>query len=272
MLGDQAPEAQKESLREQMNLNQPLGMQLKSYVTGLFTGDLGRSLSYQKPVLDLVSQHLPWTLQLACISILFTILLGIGLGVISALWFRQRFLNFFFLSISVVGQSTPNFLLGPVLILLLAIYLPILPVSGTGTVAHILLPALTLSLSLFAIVSRMTYVGLMNEARKEYFMVVRSKGVSKIKAYLTHALQNVSIPLANLIGLQLGALLTGAVVTETIFDWPGIGSLFFSAIEKRDYPLIQGLILLFTTSFAMINFGVDLLHGVLDPRLRHKTL
>ncbi len=267
ILGPDAPPAQKEAFRETLNLNLPLFTQFKHYISGLARGDLGNSISYDEPVLSLILNRFPKTTFLALVSILLTLILGLGSGILATWLARFPTLNMAFLGISILGQSTPNFLLGPILILLFCILLPILPVSGTGSLSHVFLPAATLSLSLFAILSRMTYVGLITEQKKMYIQVAFAKGNSPFQVLVRHAIQNVLIPLINLVGLQLAVVLTGAVVTETIFDWPGIGSLFFSAIEKRDYPLIQGLILCFTATFAIINFLVDMMNGWVDPRL-----
>lgn len=271
MLGDQAPPEQKEIFRHQLGLDQPLQNQFQFYLQGILSGNMGNSLIYQRPILDLLKERIPYTAQLALVAIVLTTTLGIGFGVLSSFASHLKPLSWGLLGISVLGQSTPNFFLGPLLILIFSIYLGWLPVSGTGSWVYMILPAMTLALNLFAIVSRMTTAGLIEEGRKDYFTTALAKGLSRLHALLKHALRNVSIPVANLLGLQLGALLTGAVVTEYIFDWPGIGSLFFAAIEKRDYPLIQSLILVYTSLFALINFGMDLLNGVLDPRVRIKT-
>jgi peptide/nickel transport system permease protein len=271
LLGADAPEIQKSTFRHQLGLDLPLSQQFSSYLSGIFKGDLGFSISYQKPIWDLILTYFPFTILLAFIAMILTVVLGISFGILSAYLSKLPFIHLGLIALSVIGQSTPNFFLGPVLILSFSIYLGWLPVSGFGTPLHIILPALTLSLSLFAIVSRMTAAGLIEERTKDYFTTALAKGRSTGQAFFRHALRNVSIPVSNILGLQLGALFTGAVVTEYIFDWPGIGLLFFSAIEMRDFPLIQSLILVFTVSFSIINFGVDLLNTLLDPRLRSQS-
>jgi peptide/nickel transport system permease protein len=267
LLGEQAPENQKHAFREKLGLNTSLAHQFLNYWKKLGQGDLGESMSYTKPVSQLIAQKIPYTVSLALFAIALTAFFGMLTGILSAFFHKNFLLNLGLLISSVLGQSIPNFLLGPILVLCFSIYLPLFPVSGTGGYIYWILPSLTLSLSLFAVVSRMIHTGLVSESQKDYFCFSIAKGRSRSSALFLHAFRNVMIPFTHLIGLQLGALLTGAVVTEYIFDWPGMGSLFFSAVEKRDYPLIQGLVLLFTTLFASVNFAVDVISGLIDPRI-----
>jgi ABC-type dipeptide/oligopeptide/nickel transport system permease component len=195
------------------------------------------------------------------------IVFAIPLGIIAAVW-RGTGIDHAAMTVSLVGISMPNFWLGPLLAILFAVVLGWLPVAGTGTPAHLVLPAVTLGAALSAILARMTRASLLEELRELYVLAARARGVSRTRAVLRHAFRNSLIPIVTIIGLQFGAVLTGTIITETIFAWPGVGRLLIQAINFRDYPLIQGCILFISMTYVVMNLLTDLTYGLLDPRIR----
>jgi len=269
MLGETAPAADLADLRAKLGLNDPLLTQYGHFLRGLIRGDLGTSFRYNTPVRQEIAQRLGRTAQLAIAAMVVAVLIAIPLGVIGAIY-RGRAPDQIAMTVSLAGIAMPNFWLGPLLALVFAVWLGWLPVSGTGTSAHLVLPAVTLGAALAAMTARMARASLIDELRELYVLAARARGLSWRRAVLAHALRNSLIPVVTIIGLQLGAVLTGTIITETIFAWPGVGRLLIQAISFRDYPLVQGCILFIAVTYVAMNLVVDLLYGWLDPRIRYR--
>jgi peptide/nickel transport system permease protein len=267
MLGETAQQADKEQLRKELGLNLPVHMQYGRFITGVFQGDLGDSYFYRRPVTQVIAERAPATVELAMAAFLVAGLIAIPLGIVAALREGTTVDNASVL-FSLLGVSMPNFWLGPLLIILFSIKLGWFPVSGRGGVGSLVLPAITLGTALAAILSRMTRASLLERLGEDYLTVARAKGLPEWKVILKHALRNALIPVITVMGLQFGALLSGAIITENVFSWPGIGTLLINAIEARDYPLVQGCILFITLSYVLVNLLTDLLYGWVDPRIR----
>jgi ABC-type dipeptide/oligopeptide/nickel transport system permease component len=267
MLGEGAPAADLQAARHDYRLDLPIGEQYVLYWKGVLHGDLGKSIRFNQNVTKIVAQAYPATIRLTLASLLVAILLSIPAGVRSALrrntW-EDRLLSF----VSLLGLSFPNFALGPILILFFAIRLGLLPVSGSGTLEHLILPAITMGGALAAILTRMVRTSMLEELGQDYIRTARAKGLSERAVVYKHALRNAMIPIVTVLGLQFGALLAGAIVTETIFSWPGIGRMTISAISSRDYYLVQGCILFIGLTYVMVNLFTDLMYSVLNPRIR----
>jgi ABC-type dipeptide/oligopeptide/nickel transport system permease component len=230
-------------------------------------GDLGQSLRFNQNVGSLIVERYPFTLKLTLASLLVALALSIPAGVRSARR-RNRWDDRAISFISLLGLSFPNFALGPVLILFFAVNLGLLPVSGSGTFAHLVLPAITMGGALAAILTRMVRTSMLEELGQDYIRTARAKGLPERTVVYRHALRNAMIPVLTVIGLQFGALLAGAIVTETIFSWPGIGRLTIQAINTRDYYLVQGCILAIGLTYVAVNFLTDLLYSAFNPRIR----
>ena len=269
MLGEAAPQADVEELRRRLGLDRPLIEQYGSFLQGLVRGDLGTSLRTGQPVTGQIVERMPATAELAAAAMLVAIGFSMPLGIIAAVR-RGTFVDHAAMTISLAGVSVPNFWLGPLLAIVFAVELGWLPVSGRGTWAHLVLPAISLGAALAAILARMTRATLLEELREQYVQAARARGVSRPRAILRHAFRNSLIPVVTLVGLQFGAVLTGAVITETIFAWPGIGRLLIQSIGFRDYPLVQGCILLIALTYVGVNLLTDVIYGVLDPRIRYE--
>jgi peptide/nickel transport system permease protein len=267
MLGETAQQADKEQLREELGLNLPLYIQYGRFITGVFKGNLGDSFFYRRPVTQVIAERAPATVELALAAFLVAGLIAIPLGIIAALREGTAVDNASVL-FSLLGVSMPNFWLGPLLIILFSITLGWFPVSGREGVSSLVLPAITLGTALAAFLSRMTRASLLERLGEDYLTVARAKGLPEWKVILKHALRNALIPIITVMGLQFGALLSGAIITENVFSWPGIGTLLINAIESRDYPLVQGCILFITLSYVLVNLMTDLLYGWADPRIR----
>ena len=268
MLGDAAPQAEVLKLRHSLGLDQPLLTQYRTYLTGLLRGDLGTSFRYNGPVTAQIRDKFPNTATLAVAAMIFAILFAIPLGILAAV-FRGTAIDHAAMTIALAGISMPNFWLGPLLAILFAVRLGWLPVSGTGGLSHLILPAVTLGAALSAILARMTRASVLEELRELYVLAARARGVSGARAVVRHAFRNSLIPIVTIIGLQFGAVLTGTIITETIFAWPGIGRLLIQAINFRDYPLVQGCILFISITYVAMNLLTDLTYGFLDPRIRY---
>jgi len=268
MLGDAASEEEIDRLRDALRLNEPLLVQYKSFLTGLVRGDLGSSLRNGAPVTQEIRDRLFRTFQLAFAAMFVAMLIAIPLGILAAV-FRGTAIDHAAMTLALVGISMPNFWLGPLLAILFAVYLGWLPVAGTGSLAHLVLPAVTLGAALAAILARMTRASLLEELRELYVLAARARGLSRVRAVVRHAFRNSLIPVVTIIGLQFGAVLTGTIITETIFAWPGVGRLLIQAINFRDYPLVQGCILFISFTYVMMNLLTDLTYGFLDPRIRY---
>jgi peptide/nickel transport system permease protein len=267
MLGDSAPPADVANLRQSLGLDRPLLVQYQSFLSGIIRGDLGKSFRYGTPVTREIGSRLLRTIQLALAAMAVAILFAIPLGIIAAVW-KGTAVDHAAMTVSLIGISMPNFWLGPLLAILFAVVLGWLPVAGTGSPAHLVLPAVTLGAALAAILARMTRASVLEELRELYVVAARARGVSRLRAIVHHAFRNSLIPIVTIIGLQFGAVLTGTIITETIFAWPGVGRLLIQAINFRDYPLVQGCILFISFTYVMMNLITDLTYGVLDPRIR----
>ena len=267
MLGEGAAATDIQVARHAYGLDVPLGRQYINYWKGVIHGDLGQSVRLGQSVGKLIVQRYPYTLQLTLGSLLVAVLVSIPAGVRSARH-RNRWDDRALSVISLFGLSFPNFALGPILILFFAIQLGWLPVSGSGTIAHLVLPAITMGGALAAILTRMVRTSMLEELGQDYIRTARAKGLSETVVVYRHALRNAMIPIITVLGLQFGALLAGAIVTETIFAWPGIGRLTIQAISNRDYYLVQGCILAIGLTYVAVNFLTDLLYSLINPRIR----
>jgi peptide/nickel transport system permease protein len=267
MLGDGARAADVAALRTRLGLDRPLGEQYLSFLVGLGKLDLGVSLYYERPVTELLAERFPRTLELALAAFLVSWLLAFPLGFVAALY-RGRAPDVLSRLVALCGVSMPSFWLGPLLILLFAIHLDLLPVSGREGWTSLVLPAATLGAQMSAFLMRMIRTSLATELDRLYLRSARSKGLSMARALWRHGLRNALLPVVTVLGLQFGALLTGSIITETIFSWPGIGSLLIQAIRLRDYPLVLGGVLLIAFTYVLVNLVTDLLYGWLDPRVR----
>lgn len=267
MLGEGAASADIEATRHAYGLDVPIGQQYVNYWRGVLHGDLGKSLRLNQDVSSIISKAYPSTIALTFAALLVAILLSVPAGVRSALH-RNRWDDRALSFVSLLGLSFPNFALGPILILFFAIKLGWLPVSGAGTWAHLVLPAFTLGGALAAILTRMVRTSMLEELGQDYIRTARAKGLPERTVVYRHALRNAMIPIVTVLGLQFGALLAGAIVTETIFSWPGIGRLTIQAITNRDYYLVQGCILCIGLTYVFVNFITDTLYSALNPRIR----
>ena len=267
MLGEGAAAADVAALRHAYGLDAPLGTQYLRYWKGVLHGDLGRSIRYNQTVAQLVLQRYPYTVGLTFASLFIAIVLSFPAGVYSAQhpnsW-KDRTISI----VSLFGLSFPNVALGPLLIVLCAIKLGWLPVSGSGGIEHVVLPAITMGSALAAILTRMVRTSMLEELSQDYIRTARAKGLPERTVVYRHALRNAMIPVLTVLGLQFGALLAGAIVTETIFAWPGIGRLTVQAISSRDYYLVQGCILAIGLTYVAVNFLTDVLYSVANPRIR----
>ena len=267
MLGEGAAAADIEAARHAYGLDAPLGTQYLRYWAGVVRGNLGVSIRFHQSVTSLIAARYPYTLELTLAALLVAIALALPAGVRSAQK-RDRWEDRLLGVISLFGLSFPNFALGPVLILFFAIELGWLPVSGSGTFAHLVLPAITMGSALAAILTRMVRTSMLEELGQDYVRTARAKGLSEHTVVYGHALRNAMIPVITVLGLQFGALLAGAIVTETIFSWPGLGRLTISAIANRDDYRVQGCILAIGLTYVAVNFLTDLLYSAVNPRIR----
>ena len=269
MLGETASPQDVAALRGRLGLDRPLLTQYGAFLTGLAAGNLGRSLRTNQPVTAAIAERLPATLELAAAAMTVAVLFAIPLGILAAARAGTA-IDHVATTAALLGISLPNFWLGPLLAILFSIELGWLPVSGRGTLAHLVLPAITLGAPLAAVLTRMTRASLIEELSELYVLAARARGVSVRRAVLRHAFRNSLIPIVTVLGLQTGAVLTGAVITETIFAWPGVGRLLIQSINFRDYPLVQGCILLIAVTYVAMNLLTDLAYGLLDPRIRYE--
>jgi ABC-type dipeptide/oligopeptide/nickel transport system permease component len=269
MLGETASPQDVAVLRGRLGLDRPLLTQYGAFLTGLAAGNLGRSLRTNQPVTAAIAERLPATLELAAAAMAVAVLFAIPLGILAAARAGTA-IDHLATTAALVGISIPNFWLGPLLAIFFSIMLGWLPVSGRGTLAHLVLPAITLGAPLAAVLARMTRASLIEELSELYVLAARARGVSVRRAVLRHAFRNSLIPIVTVLGLQAGAVLTGAVITETIFAWPGVGRLLIQSINFRDYPLVQGCILLIAVTYVAVNLLTDLAYGLLDPRIRYE--
>jgi peptide/nickel transport system permease protein len=267
MLGEGASPGQAAQLRHSLGLDQPLYNQYGHYLAQIARGDLGQSYKFQSPVRRVIFERYPATLQLAFLALLVCAAIAIPAGVLAA--HRRgsnadRSIGVF----TLLGLAVPNFALGPLLMTLFSIKLGWLPVSGRGGVLSYFLPAATLGAALAAILTRMVRSSMLEELSSDYVRTARAKGLSTTTVLVRHALRNALIPIITILGLQFGTLLAGTIVTETIFSWPGIGRLTVMAISSRDYPLLQGCILVISLSYVLVNLLTDAFYALIDPRVR----
>jgi peptide/nickel transport system permease protein len=267
MLGDYAAPVDVAQMRHELKLDRPLWLQYTSFLGGLAHGDLGESISQHEAVTQLIRERFPATLELAAAGLTVAIMLALPLGLIAgarpggagdttAMLF------------AILGISVPHIYLGPLVMILFSLDLGWLPLTGRGGLSHLVLPALTLGTALAAIVARMLRQSLIEVRNADYMRTARSKGLSAMAALIQHGLRNALTPVITLLGLEAGGLLTGSIVTEMIFSWPGLGRLLISAISARDYPLVEGCVLVFAMSYVVINLLTDLLYRAADPRVR----
>lgn len=267
MLGESASSADREALRAELGLNQPLLQQFGTYLNRLAHGDFGHSIHSKALIADLIKTRYPATLKLALLSLIIGLVVGIPLGIYSALK-AGHWQDILVTIISVRLSAMPAFWLGPVLMLVFAVWLGWLPVSGMESNTSIILPAVTLGFGLSAILTRMTRTSLLEVLNDDYIRTARAKGLSERVVILRHAMRAALLPIITIVGLQMGSLLAGAVITETIFSWDGIGRLLVESIEKRDYPVTQACVLVVALSYVVVNLLTDILYRLADPRVR----
>lgn len=269
MLGEGASADDIAQLRDRLGLDRPLLVQYGHFMSGIASGNLGTSFRTNQRVTQMIAERVPATAELALASMVVAVLIALPLGIVAAVW-KGTGIDYAAMTAALAGISIPNFWLGPLLAIIFAVQLGWLPVSGRGGIASVALPAISLGAALAAILARMTRASLLEELGELYVRAARARGVSRAWAVTGHALRNSLIPLVTIIGLQFGAVLTGAVITETIFAWPGIGRLLVQSIGFRDYPAVQGCILLIAVTYVAVNLFTDVMYGFLDPRIRYE--
>jgi ABC-type dipeptide/oligopeptide/nickel transport system permease component len=267
MLGEGAAPQDVAELRKTLGLDQPLMTQYMSFLRGTVSGNLGQSFRTGQPVTTMIAERVPATVELALAAMLVAVLVAVPLGVAAAVW-KGTAVDYGAMTFALAGISVPNFWSGPLLAIVFSVGLNWLPVSGRGGIDHLILPAASLGLALSALLARMTRASLLDELNELYVRAARARGASRSGSIIGHALRNSLIPLVTIIALQFGAVLTGSVITETIFAWPGIGRLLIQSIGFRDYPMVQGCILLIAVTYVAVNLVTDLMYGYLDPRIR----
>jgi peptide/nickel transport system permease protein len=266
--GEFAPAETVEAVRQRYGLDRPLHEQFGIFIGNLAQGDLGRSTRTRRLVIDDLQRFYPNTIELAVGAIVIALLIGIPAGIVAAL--RQNTWADFFVTIaSLIGVSMPVFWFGLLAILYFSVHLGWFPVAGRGSLAHLVLPAITLGVSSMAIIARMTRSSMLEVLSLDYVRTARSKGLRPSRVVAKHALRNALVPVITIGGLEFGTLMAGAVLTETVFNWPGVGRLLVDAIRARDYPVVQGAVLLIAITFIVINIVVDLIYGLIDPRIRY---
>jgi len=268
MLPADATAADVERFRERMGFNEPVYRQYATYLQGLLVGDLGRSMRYRRPVLELVLERLPATFELAGVATILAVLVAVPAGIVSAIR-RDSVYDNAFMFLSVSAQSVPIFWLGIVMILVFSVQLQWLPTSGRGTLRQLILPSIALATYISALLARLTRSCMLEVLMQDYVRTARAKGLRELSVTCRHALKNAVVPIVTVLGLQIGTLLGGSVIIETVFAWPGIGTLAVGAIYNRDYPLIQGTVLVTAAMFVITNLVVDLIYLYLDPRIRY---
>jgi peptide/nickel transport system permease protein len=267
MLGESASAADRELLRQALGLDRPVLQQWLSFLAGLLSFDLGDSLYHQQPVAELLQARYAATAELAVTALVIAVLIAVPMGILAAA--RQGSVwDLGAMGFSLLGVSIPNFWLGPLLVMVFSLALGWFPVSGRSGVASVVLPAITLGTSMAAVLSRMIRSSLLEVLGEDFVRTARAKGLSTYRVLIRHGLRNAWLPVLTLLGMQLGALLGGAVVTETVFNWPGVGSLLIESIQRRDYPVVQGCVLLISLTYVVVNLLTDLLYGWIDPRIR----
>jgi peptide/nickel transport system permease protein len=267
MLGDNASPADVARLRERLGLDRPLWEQYGAFLYGLAHGDLGRSIAFNEPVARLIAERFPATLELAAGGLAVAILIALPLGFVAGAN-PGRAIDLGAMGFAILGVSIPHIYLGPLLMIVFSLDLRWLPLTGRGGLSHLVLPALTLGTALSAVLARMLRQSLIAAGNADYMRTAIGKGLGRRAALVRHALRNAITPVVTLLGLQLGGLLTGTIVTEMIFSWPGLGRLLMAAISARDYPLVEGCVLTFALTYVIVNLLTDLAYGAIDPRIR----
>lgn len=267
LLPDDAPETVREELRIALGLDRPIIVQYTDFLRSLFTGDMGTSYHYMRPVGELFAERIGPTLALGSISFVLSVLLGIPLGVIAAVK-RNALLDRLTMGFTVAGYTIPNFVLAILLIFLFSLHLRVLPSGGMGTPLHFVMPVIVLTVDSMAGIARLTRSSMLDVLRQDYLDSARAKGLRESIVIFKHALRNALIPVVTIVGLQLGTMIGGAVIVETVFAFPGIGSLIVQAAQYRDFPVLQYGVVLIAAAVIFINFLVDLSYGLLDPRIR----
>ncbi len=267
LLPDDASEQQREELRESLGLNKPLYEQYLSTLASLATGDAGKSYSYLRPVSDLFLERVGFTLRLGFSSFILSAVLGVVLGIIAAVY-RNSFFDRLTMGISIAGSTLPNFVLSILLVFLFSLKLRMLPSAGTGTIRNYIMPVIAMSVGPTASIARLTRSSLLDVLRQDYLDLARAKGVKTPVVLVKHALRNALIPVVTIIGLQLGSIISGSVVVETVFSWPGVGTLIINAARTRDYPVIIYGVMWIAVAVTFMNTLVDLSYSFLDPRIR----
>ncbi len=267
MLGETAQFADTEALRTALGLHLPLHQQWLNFMSQLFTLDPGTSIYSKREISSILAERIPPTVLLACASIIIAISIALPLGIMAAVYRGSRW-DSGAMTLSMLGISIPNFWMGPLLIMVFSLWLGWFPVSGNEGFASLILPAFTLGTALAALLSRMVRAALLEVLNEDYIRAARARGLSQLAVVLRHGLPNAALPIITVLGMQFGALLAGAVITETIFSWPGVGQLTIEAIQKRDYPVVQACVLLISLTYVTVNLLTDLAYAFLDPRVR----
>ncbi|MEX1021158.1 MAG: nickel ABC transporter permease [Litorilinea sp.] len=268
LLSETATSEQIEAAREKWGLNEPILVQYGVFLSNAVRGDLGDSLFFRQPAMDVLMARMPATLQLSAVALLFSLSVAIPLGMVSALR-RDSVWDYLGSGVAMIGQAIPPYWLGIMLILLFSVTLGWFPTSGRGSFAHIVLPAVTLGSVLMALITRLVRSGMLDVLSEDYIRTARAKGLRERSVIVRHAMRNIMIPLVTVIGLQLGALFGGAVITESIFAWPGVGRVALQAINARDYPMVQASVLFISVVYVFLNLAVDIVYVYLDPRIRY---
>jgi len=267
LLPPDAPRSEILRVRTELGLDRPLPVQYATFLGNVARGDFGRSIHFKTPAATVVLDYLPATIELGFTAFVVALLVAVPVGVVSAVH-RNSLLDQVVMAVALVGQSAPTFFLGILGILLVSLQAGLLPTGGRGDWHHLILPAVTLGVFAMASIARLTRSAVLEVLRTDYVRTARAKGLAETLVVVKHTLKNAAVPIVTITGLQFGALLGGAVVTETVFAWPGMGRLAIQSIYNRDYPVVQCVVFISAALFVVINFAVDMLYGVLDPRIR----
>jgi ABC-type dipeptide/oligopeptide/nickel transport system permease component len=268
MLPPDAPQSEIFRVRRELGLDEPLPVQYAVFLGNVLRGDMGRSIHMRIPALQLATERLPATMELALGAFALAVFVAIPAGLVSALK-RNSFWDNLVMSLALLGQSAPTFFIGIVLILVVGLQFHLLPISGRGDWRNLIMPAFTLGAFAMASIARLTRSAVLDVSRLDFIRTARAKGLSEASVLTRHNLKNAAIPIITIVGLQFGTLLGGAVVTETVFAWPGLGRLAIQSIFNRDYPVVQSTVLLVASFFVIVNLMVDIAYGWLDPRIRY---
>lgn len=270
MLGFEATPEAIDSMQEKLGLNDSIPVQYLRYMQIVARGDFGQSLREPRPVTEVVLDRVPATLELAFASLVLAVVIGIPIGIFAAVR-RNSLVDRGLMAFAFLGQSAPNFFVGILLILCFSLWLQVLPSAGRGTWQHLIMPAVTLSTYGMASMARLTRSSILEVLGADYVRTARAKGLRNSSVLLGHILRNAALPVITILGLQVGLAISGAVITETVFAWPGMGRLAANAVFRRDYPVIQFTVILIATSVVLINFLIDIIYGMVDPRIRQQA-